>query len=308
MGKQNSQSTNRYSNKQLSIFRWIFYIISAFALFLAFISFPFSKVIGTFFFAIFALSFCMGSLYGKLIVQREKAKSKEKYKILEETSPLSFKPETSMDQLDSLSDRTTVRVPKIGECIEVYSYIKFPITVLDRTVLQQMYNTDQWNCTFEIDEGIVNIVHNGIKFALITNPQKREMISDWLVRGDPIRCELTGTHYGKEHIILAFYRNEEKRLENREKIIIKLISYHSEEKQDGISHLVEGEKLTIKEDEFNFEKVVFEVLDWCQEPIGKLPAKYAKMYLDQPFSGVFFDHAEYDEENDIYIPYIRFYK
>lgn len=94
------------------------------------------------------------------------------------------------------------------------------------------------------------------------------MCADWLRRGDPIRCEMTGFKPGREHVVLCFYRDEEKRLSYRESAIAKLTSYTSEYKQDNIQNLKPGEKLTCSEDDYTDDKV--NVLDWCSEPIGRL--------------------------------------
>ena len=80
----------------------------------------------------------------------------------------------------------------------------------------------------------------------------------------------------------------------------------SEDRQGSFYLLEDGEKLTIQEDDY--KDGVFNVLDYCDDPIGDLPVKYARIHEECPFGAIFVDHIDYDEEKEKYIPYVRIYK
>lgn len=209
------------------------------------------------------------------------------------------------DLLDTLSDRITHRVPKIEDSVEVYSYIRVPITDVQREMLLKMYNENNWNISFELDEhDRPQLIHDGNYIARLKDEKKESMVRDWLKRDDIIRCEITGTHIASEHIILAFYRNEENRLKNHKNEIVKLTSFSSELKQDGISMLIDGEKLNVVEDDYTDGKVI--VIDYAEEPIGNLPSKYAKIFLDEGFAGVFFHHSIENNDGKL-IPFVKIF-
>lgn len=209
------------------------------------------------------------------------------------------------DLLDTLSDRITHRVPKIDDSVEVYSYIKVPITDVQREMLLKMYNEKNWNVTFELDEyDRPKLMYEGNYIAHLKDEKKEAMVCDWLKRNDVIRCEVTGTHMSSEHIVLAFYRNEEERLKNHKSEIIKLTSFSSEAKQENISMLTNGEKLEVSEDDYVDGKVI--VTDYTEEPIGNLPSKYSKIFFDEGFSGVFFHHTT-ENDNGKLIPFIKIF-
>ncbi len=207
---------------------------------------------------------------------------------------------------DSYSNRTTFRVAKIGSCIELYSYTKVPIENVDRNHIQWMCENDNWKCEVKENNGRIEIINNEHYVATLDRKGLNQMIFDWIRRGDPIRCELTGAVKGNEHVVLAFYRDEEKRFSHREKIVTKLINYSSEDRQGSFYLLEDGEKLTIQEDDY--KDGVFNVLDYCDDPIGDLPVKYARIHEECPFGAIFVDHIDYDEEKEKYIPYVRIYK
>lgn len=200
-------------------------------------------------------------------------------------------------------DRGTLRQPIFNGCPQLYGYVGVSVSSVDCRTLQNIVISKSYDLIAELcPDGSVALNHDGEYVCKLA--ERVDMCADWLRRGDPIRCEMTGFKPGREHVVLCFYRDEEKRLSYRESVIVKLTSYTSEYKQDNIQNLKPGEKLTCSEDDYNDDKV--NVLDWCSEPIGRLSKKYADRFFDEGFAGVFFDHADEDAEGRL-VPYVKIY-
>lgn len=216
-----------------------------------------------------------------------------------------FDPFTRPDSinLDAVPERGTLRQPVMNGCAELYAYTRVPVSDVDHHILQNMVINESYALTPELcADGSVSLMHASKYVAKLA--ERVDMCADWLRRNDPIRCEMTGFQTGKEHIVLAFYRDEAARLGNHDSVVIKLTSYSADYKQDGIRSLKAGEKLTCAEDDYTDDKV--NVLDWCSESIGRLPKKYADKFLNEGFAGIFFDHADEDAEGRL-VPYVKIY-
>lgn len=207
--------------------------------------------------------------------------------------------------LDKVNDRYTSRVRTVGTCIQLYTYVKVPIVNVDRDALLKVYEAASFAAepTLLADGSVVlySKTENIVVGQLVT---RADMCRDWLKRGDPIRCEFTGFHTGQEHVLLSFYRDEQLRLKDRASVIVKLSACFSQDKQESIEMLEAGEKLNCCEDDDNDEKV--NVLDYSEEAIGRLPKKYADIFMEEGFAGIFFDHTEENDSGKL-IPYVKIY-
>lgn len=205
--------------------------------------------------------------------------------------------------LDSMRDRYSRKVFKIGDCIEVYCYTRVPIVDVYREELANMVACESYNLAPVLTyNGSIALLHDGVVVAHLGD--RLQMCKDWMKRGDPIRCEVTGFRTGSEHVVLAFYRNEEARLSAHESFIVKLTSYSSGEKQDTICGTMPMEKLVCEEDCEADGKV--NVTDTAGAPLGRLPKKYADMFFDDGFAGIFFDHYNENDEGKL-IPFVKIY-
>lgn len=211
---------------------------------------------------------------------------------------------TSND-LNMVDDRWPFRVAKIGDQVEVYSYIKTPVTAVNRDVLFLMYHENSFKVTPTLSSDGSIWLYSELNNACVAKLDGRiEMCKDWIRRGDAIRCEFTGFKAGQEHVVLAFYRNEYDRLKKYKSVIVKLVSDRSEYAQGSIPLMVSGEKLSCTEDESIEGKV--NVLDNCDEAIGRLPKKYSDIFNSDGFAGIFFDHAD-EDDNYNFVPYVRIF-
>lgn len=208
-----------------------------------------------------------------------------------------------VSKLSDVPDRWTKRVPIFQNCPQLYGYIRVRVTDADPDILRQMLSDDGYSLDPTLcADGSVGLLYNNIYVAKLA--ERVEMCADWLRRGDPIRCEMTGFHPGKEHVFLGFYRDEAARLQGHETAVVKLTTYTAEAKQDSIRLLVSGEKLSCAEDNNTDSKV--NVLDFDGDLVGRLPKKYADIFLDEGLSGIFFDHADEDNIGRL-VPYVKIF-
>lgn len=185
-----------------------------------------------------------------------------------------------------------------GEYILVYDYTNISFTPSENAfeILKQMILESSWNIDYYIDGDHIYLK----KFDKILGEilEKKEMIHDWIEKKDPFYIWFEDMGDSKNHLHISFYRNEQKKLQDRESTIIKLLSYSGDERQLYISMTSEGEKLEFLEDTFS-EDV------WISD-LGKLPKKYAKKYNENGAAAVFLDHLEMDD-HDNEVPYVIIY-
>lgn len=223
---------------------------------------------------------------------------------LEQKSSIHQDTQTKTD-LDKVNDRYTSRVRSIGNCIQVYTYVKVPIVNVDRDALLKAYESGSFVAepTLLADGSIV--LYSKTKRVAVGQLMARaDMCRDWLKSGDPIRCEFTGFHTGQEHVLLSFYRDEQLRLKDKTSVIVKLTASSSQDKQESIEMLEPGEKLICCEDDDHDERI--NVLDYSEVPVGRLPKKYADIFMEEGFAGIFFDHTEKDDFDNL-VPYVKIY-
>ena len=198
----------------------------------------------------------------------------------------------------------TVRIPeKIGDCARVYYYPKVKIIPVPdaRALAEEMQETGDWKLEATKEAFGVELTYHGEAFASLA--ERENMVSDWLQRGDPMFIVLGNLGDSGDYVALAFYRDEQKRLANREYEVVKLTRYTNEDAQFALMGLTPGTKLDLEEDYDREDSV----LVMYGDAIGALPKRHAKRFLEDGCSGAFLDRLEYDDEKDKDVPYIRIY-
>lgn len=187
----------------------------------------------------------------------------------------------------------------------VYRYPNIPVSNVDRSVLQKMVDVEQFNVELSVAvSGNIVASWNGSIVAHLED--KQSICKDWLSNGLPYICEFAAFGNGKERIALFLYRDDEKRLQSNRFEVTKLTACMSDEKQEVIWFLKQGQKLFVDLDD-NSKPYIRDIE---YNPIGNLPAKFKNAYFEDEIAGVFFDHAEKTENangDEKEIPYIKIY-
>lgn len=203
--------------------------------------------------------------------------------------------------LDRLPERNVYHDAIIDGQSALYSYPRLQVRDVNQNVLKYMCENRKYRVTPTIyPDGSIALMYDGALVAFLC--ERERMCKDWIKRGDMIYCEFVCFRSGFERVAITFYRNEYARLSNHKSTVIKLTRYSSDEKQDSICCLTDGEKLTCCEDD-DSDRIC--VCDLRNNEIGCLPSKYEDQYDD--FAGIFFDHSELSEDGDKEIPYVRIY-
>lgn len=181
-----------------------------------------------------------------------------------------------------------------------YKYsVSFLLTNEDALVMS-MANKEYFLTAKEID-GSFHLFSGDTDIGVLL--QREEMMRDWIKRDDPylICVEKISGDSDMCTAFLAFYKDKRKGNDWREQSVVALTSYKSEEKQENIMFLEEGEELSLEDDLDDHVVVYSGGLE-----IGKLPAKYARRFLEDGAYAVFFERTE---ETDDWKekPYVRIY-
>lgn len=160
----------------------------------------------------------------------------------------------------------------------------------------------RWYLTASVVDGDIHLFSGEDDIGILT--ERANMMKDWLRRGDPYLIVLENVNRETGcTVILAFYRDKKKQYGYREQSVVALVSYKSEEKQDNQAGMNEGDEVDAEED---YEKDDCVVINSDFGPIGNLPKKYARRFLDEGAALVVFDHSE--EDNDFKDkPFVRIY-
>ncbi len=181
-----------------------------------------------------------------------------------------------------------------------YKYsVDFLLT--NRDALEKNVTNNEWMLEPKEIDGKIHLFSNDSDIGILK--QKEDMLFDWIRRNDPyllcIESVKSDSDTGKA--FLVFYRDKRKGNEWREQTVVALTAFKSQYKQELIMFLSEGEELQIEED---FDDHV--IVSSAGEEIGRLPAKYAKRYLQDGVYAVFFETSE--ETDDFKEkPYVRIY-
>lgn len=229
--------------------------------------------------------------------KREEAKqNEEESRRIVESSPSS--------QLNKFKRRYIPRPFMYQGASRAYTYF-VPISNVNRDLLYRVTQEEHFDATMKLsDDGNIYLLSDGIVIAQLSD--RIAMATDWLNKKLPYICQFAEFTEGKERVVLHFFRDDENRFANRNCSIDKLSSCMSEEKQDSIACLEEGQRLFVEED----DNGKWYVRDVDYHEIGRMPAKFTKMHDDGTLLALFYDHCETKENangDPKEIPYIRFY-
>lgn len=196
----------------------------------------------------------------------------------------------------------------------VYRYNKLSFIPSDsaKAEIEKMSPDNDLELNASVSENGIALYHNDILIGY--TEERKEMISDWLRRGDPLKIWLENLGDNGNYFNIAFYRDEQKRLAFRENSVVKLTRYANSDAQDNMIGILVGVKLDFDDDyddyDFDYynddipEGTVF--ITYCGDAIGTLPKRVAEKYLNEGAAGVFLDHMDYDDKgNDV--PYVKIY-
>lgn len=185
-----------------------------------------------------------------------------------------------------------------------YTYF-IPLSNVDRDTIYQMTQIDTFDVSMQItSEGSIALMNEDTAVAFLAD--KISIASDWIKKELPYICQLAEFGEGKERAVLHLFRNDESKYSGCKVEIAKLTSYMSEEKQFNISVLEPGERLFVEEDDNG--KWYVRNVDYHE--LGRLPAKFNKLFDNDSLRAMFFDHGEMTENangHEIEVPYVRFY-
>lgn len=185
-----------------------------------------------------------------------------------------------------------------------YTYF-ITLADVDRDTVYRLTQANSYDVAMKIaDDGRIALMSGDSPVAYLTD--KQAIATDWINKKLPYICQLAEFKDGKERAVLHLFRNEEAKYSKCKVSIAKLTSCASEEKQFNISVLEPGERLFVEEDDDG--KWYVRNVDYHE--LGRLPAKFSKMFDDDTLRAMFFDHTESKENangDETAIPYVRFY-
>ena len=224
-----------------------------------------------------------------------------------DSPPKKITKEMQIDPLETARRGSIYAHDVFNGCSMVYRYPNVSVSNVNRDVLRKMVVNKDYGVTLVIsDTGDVLAMKDGDIVAKIED--KAQMCKDWMNKNRPLVCEFVVFKKESERIALFFYRSETEEMEGYSCENAKLTSCMSASKQESIACLEEGQRLFVEMDDN--EKPY--VRDICYNPIGRLPAKYNRLYENDQVRGIYFDHSEIVEAEDCdkedkEIPYVRVY-
>lgn len=243
-----------------------------------------------------------------VVFSKSKKKSSENEIKDEENKKIETTGHTDVPPIISQQQKLDVRVPEmIGGQSLVYYYNKIPFLPSEsaEAEINKMKSANDWELNISISGDEVKVSHNEVCIGVVKG--REDMIKDWMCRDDPLKVWLENFGDSGNYVFLAFYRDEQKRLESHENTIIKLTRCANKDAQSSMSGIQEGVKLDFDEN-YDLEApddTVF--ITYYGDAIGALPKKVAEKYLDEGAAAVFLDHIDYDYEKDKDIPYVKIY-
>lgn len=189
-----------------------------------------------------------------------------------------------------------------------YNYRNQEILDLDFDVAMKAANENSWELSAKVDGDRISLYYNDSKIGYLGGTHV-DMLQDWIKRNDPYTIYLEGIDSENKTAIafLIFYRDNRKYMSFREQTTVKLTSYRKQDSQMVIAFLNEGEELELSEEYNDNSGNEYVAVEESSVEIGRLPKKVADRYLNEGAAACYFDHSDYDDEKDIYIPYVVIY-
>lgn len=190
--------------------------------------------------------------------------------------------------------------------VKVYQYSNakiaprgnFPLAMGD------MEASGNWNVELILENDKVYFTYKKTKIGTLVD--RADMVKDFLSRGDAVLARLDPETPTEPSLLLAFYRDERKRLSHRENEVVKLIRYANQEAQDFMIGLEPGYQLDF-DPNYDYNAPEDTVFILCGGAIGALPKKQSRRYLSESAAGVFVEKIEYDTDKGKDIPYVRIF-
>lgn len=186
----------------------------------------------------------------------------------------------------------------------VYYYRNIEINALDSALFDSMVRDDDYSISVVPDQAGGAVIQKDGK-TLGTISKYGSMIDDWQKRGEPMLCKITSLKEGRESVGLGFYRDMQAKLSSCEHSVVRLTKNRSQDMQDAVAPLEDGEMLDIFPEYMNEEDAI-PVQSKIWGEVGFLPKKFNKIYEETGIRGVFVDHVE-EDENFKYTAYVRVY-
>lgn len=242
----------------------------------------------------------------KILPKNEKVNTEvakqEKPKVIQTVSAVPIRNECTPQKID-------ISVPSIiDNCVRLYYYsVNFiPVSNAEEVVAQIMQEK-KYELSIQVKENKIIAFYQDRELGEII--QRQDMIKDWLKKKDLIKLyfeRYSSDDLEKCHVFIAFYRDEQARLSRREQSVVKLTNYKNEDARTGQIGLKDGALLDFDTD-IDFEAPEDTVwITYAGYEIGRLPKKYAKRYIEEGATAVFFDRFETDENYED-IPYVKIY-
>ena len=189
-----------------------------------------------------------------------------------------------------------------------YNYRNQEILDLDFDVAMKAAAENSWELSAKVDGDRIALYYSDSKIGYLGGTHVN-MLQDWIKRNDPYTIYLEGIDSENKTAIafLIFYRDNRKYMSFREQTTVKLTSYRKQDSQMVIAFLNEGEELDLSEEYNDNTGNEYVAVEESSVEIGRLPKKVADRYFNEGAAACYFDHSDYDDEKDIYIPYVIIY-
>lgn len=189
-----------------------------------------------------------------------------------------------------------------------YQYGHQEILDLNYNLAIEAAQNNCWELTAEPEEDSIALYSNHKKIGILGGIRV-DMLKDWIRNKDPYTIYLEGINSQDKKAIayIAFYRDKRTKMSYREQTIVKLTNFRKEDSQMIISYLKNGDELELTEEYNDNADIEYVGVEESYTEIGRLPKKVSNRYSEEGAAGCFFDHADYDDDKDIYIPYVVIY-
>ena len=188
---------------------------------------------------------------------------------------------------------------------KVYQYARIKIDLAETAseIIGEMESANNWSVSFDVSGTAVLVSYNGRVLGTLLD--RVDMVRDFIRRNDLVLGWLETNSKTTNTLVLAFYRDERKRLANKESEVVKLTRCLNQEAQDTMIGLDDGVALTL-DDDYDYTAPEGTVFVLFGSAMGALPKKQANRYLEEGVAGVFLEYFDYDDR-DRQIPYVRIY-
>lgn len=189
-----------------------------------------------------------------------------------------------------------------------YQYNHQEILDLNYGFAIECAQNNMWELSANIEDGNVTL-YSGENRIGILGGKHIEMMKDWIKNKEPYTIILEGIDPENKKAIayLAFYRDKRAKMSYREQTTVKLTNCRKDNQQMIISSLESGDELYLSEEYNDRTDSEYVSVEESYVEIGRLPKKACERYLEEGAAGCFFDHNDYDEEKDVYTPYVTIY-